>query len=280
MLDRKIEPMLCMPTEVFDNPDWIFEPKYDGARALFIFNRDTNNLRIQNRKFYNITHRYPEFANLPECMADNNCVLDGELVYLDGGLPNFNKLAKREHLENPLKIKLMSKQLPLTFMVFDILYLDGEDLTDYPLIRRKQLLDRIIENSDRIKKVEFIDGQGKQLFEQMLKEGREGIVAKKKDSRYCEGDRNGLWKKIKRSDTIDLPILGYKKGEGHRERLGSLITPLCDVGSGLADEDINFFFEHKPTIVEVKYMEKTPDGRLRHPVFIRFRMDKEVCDDK
>src|SRR3989339_873786 len=134
----KIQPMLCKRGDKndLDKPNYIFEPKLDGTRAICYINKE---IELINRRGINITKRYPEFNFRQN--VNSSCILDGEIiVYGKDGMPNFNLLQKREQLEKEILIELRSKEIPATFVVFDILMKDGKNLINYPLKERKKRL--------------------------------------------------------------------------------------------------------------------------------------------
>lgn len=297
-----IKPMLAFPSEPFDSKDYIFEIKYDGTRCISYISKDT--WIFLNRRGFFFQNRYPEFKKINEWIKASKVILDGEIVILDKGKPNFKFLQEREQT-NELRANILADIMPATYYIFDILHLDGKDLVDLPLIERKKILGEIVKENERVKIVGFVEEKGKELFEFAKKEGLEGIMAKQKESVY-EQRRSWSWRKIKTLKTADVVILGYTKGEGERD-LGAIIVGaylngklvcLGKVGTGFDKQEIEHIEEFarqnpgekvcedeavwcKPKLVcEVRFMEITPDYKLRAPAFIRFREDKspEDCD--
>jgi len=315
LFSEKIKPMLAHSAKPFNSDDWIFELKYDGTRALAYIDKVNKKVRLLNRRLNFFEKRYPEFSDLFNFVKAEKVILDGEIVVLKDGKPNFYLLQEREHVEEELRIEILSKLNPATFFVFDILYLDGKDLTNLPLIERKKILKEILVESEKIKIVKFVKGNGTKLFEEAVKKGFEGIMAKKIDSVYEIGKRSKAWLKIKVLKTIDAIICGYTIGEGWREKyFGSLLLGIFDrgklryigrVGTGWSEDELkeltaklkeleieknpfDIFEEEreidkirfvKPRLVcEVKFMEFTKDKKLRAPSFIRLRFDKRPED--
>ena len=306
---RLIKPMLAKPGKPFNDPNWVFEFKYDGTRALLYFTRDK--VQFINRREKDVTHRYPEFSDIGYHLNCNECILDGEIIVEKDGLPNFYLLQKREQNDEKLKIEILSKMYPAKYIVFDIIYLDGKYLLDVPLIERKKILEKVVKNSNKILKTPFISEFGKELYSEATKAGFEGIMAKKKDSHYEEGKRSDFWLKMKKIQTEDYVILGYTKGKGNRsDTFGAILVGgyrnghwfyVSKVGTGFDSEtrkelmkkfkklitkkkyfDLHKSLEKeeivflKPKLVcEVKFIEKTPTRRLRAPVFLRLRTDKK-----
>jgi bifunctional non-homologous end joining protein LigD len=215
----------------FNNQDWYFEVKWDGIRALSILNR-SDKIDIQSRNGNKIAKRFPEIVeSLEEIKKANNLknitVLDGEIVVLDNkGFPNFQSLQKRININSNKFIESLSRQFPATYYIFDILYHDGKDLKNLPLVERRQILENFISRSNkkRIRVSRFIDGEGKDIFHSIKKMNLEGMIAKHKQSRYYLNTRSSEWLKIKNAKTQDCIIIGYTNGQGNREGyFGSLL---------------------------------------------------------
>ncbi len=302
----KFSPMLCYPGEPFDGPDWLFEIKYDGTRAICYLGQD---IRMINRRDNDIFYRYPEFAGLRERVKAKSAVLDGEVVVFSKGKPDFPLLQRREHGTDPFKIRFLSKEYPATYVVFDILELEGRDLRPLPLSERKGILKNLIKESGSVILSESVGERGKALFAKAKEAGFEGIIAKRKDSRY-EGKRSRAWLKIKATRTLDCIVCGYTVGESwRRETFGGLILGayhggklvyIGRVGTGfdrkmlgdiiemlkpysaercpfpsLPDMEVEVAGWVRPEIVcEVECLLVTDDLKLRAPAFLRFRNDK------
>lgn len=296
-----MNPMLARSGKPFSDPDWLFEVKWDGTRALCFVNEK---VRFFNRRETDITYRYPELQ-IRETVKSSSCILDGEIVVLEKGKPSFQNLQRREHVDDPFKIHLLSQEIPAVYIVFDILSLDSTDVTESPLIERKKLLREVVSESSLVLLSPYVDGKGKEYFEAVTAAGFEGIMAKRKDSFYYPGKRSELWLKIKKMQTVDCVIGGFTDGEGARKGyFGALLlgvnqplTFVGKVGTGFSDRDLehltailtrtetneNPFSQHMEGVhfvnplymCEVKYLELTKDGKLRTPVFLRLRDDKE-----
>jgi len=314
MIERKFLPMLAFRSQPFDSQNFLFEIKYDGTRTICYF--ENGNIKLVNRRGKEFSYRYPEIKEaLKKALKAKEAVLDGEIVVLENGKPNFWKLAEREHVDNKFRIELLSKLMPATYIIFDVLFLDGKELTNLPLLERKKILKDTIEENERIKIAMYKIGSGKELFEFAKKNGLEGIMAKKIDSIYEMGKRSKNWLKIKVENTLDVAIIGYTTGTGEREDFGSLLVAayhkgklkfLGRVGTGFSKEEIEEIIkklekEKVPTpfvspenvkldlpegreaiwvkpkyVCEVKFLEFTEDMQLRAPVFVRMREDKSV----
>jgi len=311
--NSKIKPMLAKSSKPFDSKDWIFEIKFDGTRAVAFINK--RSVRLQNRRFADITYRYPELK-LNKDLKIEKAILDGEIVILKNGKSDFSLLQEREHVERKEKIHLLSKALPAVYIAFDILAFNGKDMTSEPLMKRKMFLKKAIEESERIILSEYVEQYGKNFFKQVCKLGMEGIMAKKKNSIYEIGKRADTWLKIKNLRTIDCVVCGVTKGKGLRKGgFGSLILGcyrnegliyVGRVGTGFdtatmstllkrlkklrsedcpfiskprLGSDIELYFWVRPEIIaEVKFMGLTKDMRLRAPSLVRMRDDKEPED--
>jgi len=285
------------------------------TRALVF--KENDSLKIVNRRELEISFRYPELLDIKRRIRARSAVLDGEIIVFDesGKRPDFFRLAEREHTSSEVRIKLLSELMPATFVVFDILWVDGKDLTQTPLLERKKVLKEVVEKNGRIE-ICFFTEEGKKLYEVAKKMKLEGVMAKVKDSLYYCGKRRREWLKIKFLKTIDCVICGFTEGEGWRkDYFGALVLGVFDggklryvgrVGTGLTEKgyaeltqllkkmevEKNPFdiFEEEPSIeekihwvkpnlvCEVKFMEITEDKKLRAPSFVRLRYDKKIED--
>lgn len=306
--DKKIKPMLAVRSKPFSSDDHIYEVKWDGTRCLAFADVERKRLRLQNRRLFDVTYRYPELKVLEA--VERNAILDGEIVVIKDGKPSFPLLQKREHVDNKFKIEILTKTIPAVYIVFDVLYCDGW-VVDLELMERKRILSEILHNRGRVVMAEWLEGNGEELYRRAVEMGLEGIVAKKKDGKYLIGKRSNLWKKIKKRNTLDCVIVGWIEGEGERgETFGSLVLAVYEdgklrhvgnVGTGFDSEFLTWFSKKlreieveephfdieiknvhwvRPKYVcEVEFLELTEDGKLRAPVFLRLREDKspEEC---
>jgi len=310
------EPMLATLTaEAFDDPEWVFEPKWDGIRAIAVCGEDT---RLISRRNHDITVAYPELHRLGDQVVALDAMLDGEIVALDAGVPSFQLLQQRMHLRDERRIEQIARRIPVTFIVFDLLYLDGEDLTGQPLEQRRRVLEEAIVPSERIQLSPVTEGDGVALFRAAAEQGLEGIMAKRLSSRYRPGARSRDWLKVKIKFDADVVIVGWTEGEGQRAgSLGSLMMAVYDdgelryvgnVGTGFDRDALRDAMARlhdleetappfppevlasrpelrkahwvTPTLVaKVEHRQLTTAGRLRSPSFLGFREDKapEEC---
>jgi bifunctional non-homologous end joining protein LigD len=304
-----VEPMLAtLGKHAFSDPNWLFEIKWDGVRALARI--EDSALTLRSRNGADITKRYPELAVLPQAFAASQAIVDGEIVALDErGLSSFERLQERMHVRAPSE-HLVS-QTPVVYFAFDLLYCDGYDLRKAPLLERKQLLQRLVHASERFRYADHQMEHGKELFELAKQTGLEGIVAKCADSPYVS-DRSAYWMKLKVTNTLDAVVGGGTASRTPALPFGSLLLGLYQgkklrfighVGSGfdgkkleeisgklkeLATADCPFDVvpetNEKPSWVEpalvarVKFSGWTQEHVLRHPVFLALREDARPTD--
>jgi len=308
-LPSRVEPMLATLTDrPFSDPDWLFEIKWDGVRALARI--ENGALTLRSRTGVDIAKRYPELASLPDALAARQAILDGEIVALDAqGQSDFERLQERMHVRAPSESMLA--QIPVVYFVFDLLYCDGYDLREAPLLDRKQLLRGLLHTSHRVRYADHQLEQGKELFALAEQNGLEGIVAKRADSPYVS-DRSPYWVKLKVIKTIDAVIGGWTEARTSALPLGALLLGLYQgkklrfighVGSGF---DANKLKElssklkelaalacpfdavpeanEKPSwvspalVARVKFSGWTQEHSLRHPVFLALREDARPTD--
>ena len=310
-----LNPMLATLTgEAFDDPDWIFEPKWDGIRALAVCGEET---RLISRNDKDITVAYPELNDLHRQVVALDAVLDGEIVAFADGVPSFQRLQQRMHLRDGARIEKMAKQIPVVYMVFDIIFFDGSDMTGRPLEERRRVLEEAVVVSEEIQVSPATDGNGKALFDAAASQGLEGIMAKRKASTYKPGARSRDWLKVKVTFDADVVIVGWTEGEGARlGTLGSLVMAVYDsdelryvgnVGTGFDKRSLGETMERLDGLAEspppfpddvlrsraelrsahwvepelvatVEHRQLTDAGRLRAPSFQGFREDKAPKD--
>ncbi len=301
--------MLTVSGDPFSSKDWIFEPKIDGTRCIAHISK--GRAELQNRRLRWITPRYPEISD-PLAREALDAVLDGEIAVFKDGLPDFSALASREHLTESLRIDYLSRTMPATYVVFDVLIWEGERVMDRPLMERKEILEKLQE-TDSVTVIDYLPERGEAYFQAAVKLGLEGIMAKRKSSSYLPGVRSPDWMKIKKKLSADLVVGGYIPGKGHREpTFGGLLLGAYNsrgelvyvgrVGSGFSRRELVEIsrgfqpsqeppFSEPPSppppgvrwlvpdlVVEVEALELTPDRHLRAPVFLRVREDKPADD--
>ena len=234
----------------FDDEGWRFEPKLDGIRTLaYVENNET---RLYSRTGRDQTSSYPELSTIHEYVTALTAVLDGEIVaYDENGVPRFERLQQRMNLLAPSEIERMRRKVPVRLAAFDVLWLDGEDLTALPLEDRRRRLETVVVEGEarpgRIDVVFYADGTGKEFAEAAERHGLEGVVAKRLGSRYHPGRRTSDWRKIKLLNRQDCVVLGWTPGKSARSStFGALLVGAYDrpegtlrwigqVGSGFTD---------------------------------------------
>jgi DNA ligase D-like protein (predicted ligase) len=294
MLPGNLRPMLARFSQPFDSENHLFEIKWDGIRALAYL---TGNTKLVSRNGHVLTQSYPELQNLHQDLPAKT-IIDGEIVCFHQGKPSFHHLQHRNMLREEGAVSRAAQKSPVIYLVFDLLYLQGENLMSLPLKRRKELLNQITQPSDRLVISQWILTQGVLYFKEAKKLGLEGIMGKDLTSPYLPGQRTNYWLKIKVKRRLSLLIGGYVPGV--ESKMGSLILGakngpfwhyIGNVGSGLSSKDKEILLEKfqseekspligvpKPMMIKanwvrpelvclVEYLELTPQGILRHPSY-------------
>ena len=302
------KPMLAkVAPNPFSDKDWIFEVKWDGFRAIAYIDEE---LSIKSRNENELKHNFPELAELTQLA--NGLVVDGEIVVMREGKPDFQTLLERGQVVSAGEIQRQAKRAPVAYIVFDVLEKDKKPLIKLPLMERKKILKDSLREGSYVFLSDFIEEKGEAYYQIALKKGLEGVMAKKKDSLYEEGLRTGSWLKIKKLKTCDCVIFGYTEGEHVREKtFGALILGLYDkdgkpvyvgkVGTGFTEEMLGVLsdkFEKLKTklapfkpesgdrvtwlepklVCEVAYQVVTRDMKLRMPRFKNLRDDKSPAE--
>jgi bifunctional non-homologous end joining protein LigD len=296
-----IKPMLAkLHDEPFSDPDWIYEIKWDGYRAIAEINKKEP--RLYSRNGLSFKDDYPGiFEELKK--IKKHVVLDGEIVALDAeGKPKFQLIQQYE----------MGGDVPICYYVFDCLYVNGKSIEDKPLLERKEILKDLLPESDLVKYCDHVPGQGAEFFKAIKKQGLEGMIAKRADSTYSEGNRSGSWLKVKNIIMEEAVIAGYTEPGGSRKYFGALVLGLYKkgkfsyighTGTGFDERTLKELYNQlqplkttqspfdvdvpvnapvtwvKPKLVcHLKYTEITESGTRRHPVFMGLRTDKDAKD--
>jgi bifunctional non-homologous end joining protein LigD len=284
---KKMRPMLAKigDKSILNETGYIYEPKLDGFRAILHMGKEH---KFISRTGKDLTQKFSDIK-LPRINA-NSCIIDGEIVaYNKKGIPDFN---------------LLTNGAPAVFVAFDILEKDGVDLRAKPLTERKKILHSTLKENNTVQ-VMYYTTEGQKLWSVLKKKGAEGVIAKKKDAMYQDGVRSNSWLKIKFTNTIDAIVIGFTHS---KRKISSLALGLYEddnivfigkVGTGFDESFIGDFLPKllkikttkkidllpydvisvKPRyVVEVGYLEFTPDKKLRAPVFKRLRIDKDVSE--
>lgn len=281
----EIKPMLLEEvSKPFNSNDYIFELKFDGIRSLIYI--DKNEIIIRSRNGVILNDIYPELNSIRNITKDT-CIFDGEIVLLYNDKPSFTKVMERFKLRNKNKILLMKENFPVTFVCFDILY-KNKDLTNLTLLNRKKILDKFKDTKYFVKS-KYFEEKGKALFGVVRKNNLEGIVAKRKDSKYYYDTRTKDWIKIKnwkqeqflicgyeltKNNAIITIILGEKKDSnfyyvgkvimGDKNNLYKKIINSKRRNSYLKNYDNEDAFIINPKyIITINYIERTKENMLR-----------------
>ncbi len=298
----KYLPMLAVKGNetLLESRQHIFEPKMDGTRCIAEIDE---NIRLFNRRQKNITKRYPEIID--DLKNFDKAILDGEIICYNNGKPDFYRLQQREHVESDFIIEMRAKLMPATYVIFDILELNGEKIINKQLTERKKLLEKIWHDGEHIELI-FYTENGLELWKNVKKLGLEGVMAKEKNSIYYPGERRKEWVKIKNIKSIDVVIVGYTSikreisslGMGLYDENGDLLY-IGKVGTGFdqktmeliknklkkagepvvknyGDAPENMIWVLPELVAEIEYLEKTGKNELRSPSFKRLRDDKEA----
>jgi bifunctional non-homologous end joining protein LigD len=296
--------MLAVPRrDAFSGPDWLFEIKYDGIRALAA--RRADEILLYGRKGQSITGRYPEIVTALRALPVDDFLIDGEIVALDAsGRPSFQRLQARMGITSPRDAERAAVSAPVVGVFFDCLALEGSDLRPLALLERKECLAWLLPPLGPVRYSDHVRAEGRAMFEAAEANGLEGIVAKRVDSAY-EAVRSPNWIKIKCHRRQEFVIGGYTDPKGTRARFGALLIGLYDgdrlayvsrVGGGFDEAGLEELWsamvplrrptspfavgtpageEHhwvEPSLVcEVRFTEWTADGGLRHPIFLGLR---------
>lgn len=286
--------------KAFDDPDFGFQVKWDGIRITAHIN--SGDVLLFNRKKRNKTAQYPEITYaLSALFPKNNLILDGEMISLFDGKPRFDYIIRRDFSKNPNTIKHLMQKIPAQYIIFDIIYLDNNSLIDIPFWKRDEILKDTIRAQYPITTTDTFKTRGTTLFDIVKQKGLEGIVAKKLDSPYVLGGKNSYWLKIKNWRKLCTFIGGFI---AQNNKVRSLLLGIFQnkdfiyigkVASGLTEDlatllyyqlcksqiSVSPFYSPsiqnikekvcwvKPNIeVEVKYIDFTDKGQLRHPKII------------
>lgn len=302
------EPMMAQSVrEPFDDDGWLFEVKWDGHRCLAALGDAT---RLTSRTARDVTAQFPELHGLHRQLAARNAVVDGEIVAFDEqGRPSFQRMQDRFHRSSE-ELARHRGRVPVQFLAFDLLWLDGEPLLELPLADRRARLAEVLVPRDDVRVSQAVEGRGAAFFHQIKELGLEGVVAKRLASQYRPGARSPDWRKIKTVRRQDCVIVGWTRGKGGRSStLGSLLLAVYEDGGLRYVGNVGTGFTHtflerllpdlqereqerpplevgpdprlrgarwtRPELVcEVEYLDWTADGRLRAPSFKGIRTDK------
>lgn len=292
-----MEPVL-FPTLLEDSSDFIYEVKWDGVRMLAFI--DQGEVRLVNKHQHVRTRQYPELQELGRFVKAATAVLDGEIIALKNRRPSFPTVMQRDLTRRPEVVRQLVSHIPIHYMVFDLLFCNGEFLTGLPLQQRKKQLRKVLQPQPGIQLVEpFYSGQT--LLQATREQELEGIVAKRLDSLYLPGKKHRLWLKVKNRRRQECAVGGYTL-RGNRVNallLGAFrdedFIYLGRAGSGLAEREVDMLTGELPHLsrsdspfrnltslkrgghftepvlcVTVEFAEWTEDGHFRAPVITGF----------
>lgn len=313
----RVEPMLAVLSTLPADPEnWSFEFKWDGVRALTFW--DGKRLTMRSRNMLEITSRYPELHGIREIFGSRPAILDGEVVALDeADRPSFPLLQRRMHVQDHHAIPRLMREVPVYYILFDLLYLDGHATMHQPLWRRREMLGELTLQGPNWRLSPAAVGQGKSMYQTAKDQGLEGVVAKQLDSTYEPGRRSPSWLKIKIVQRQEFVIGGWtpEKG-GNLTRIGNLLMGYYEparrgeqrlryagsVGTGFSDathrqlvsalaklsHDVSPFDEKVPKsqvkfvrpelVAEVEYRRWPAGGLIQQASFKGLRQDKRAKD--
>lgn len=303
-----VKPMLATPGKAFSHPDWVFEIKYDGYRLLA--GKEAGEVKLVSRNSNDFTAVFPEIAEAISALPFADFLIDGEVVVHDAeGLPSFAGLQQRGRLTRAADIGRAAVQWPATLYAFDLLLFDEYDLRSLALVERKRLLGAVLPTCGPIRVSEHIEGAGEAMFEQLRAMNLEGVVAKRAASAYASR-RSPDWIKASARSTDDFAVVGYTPPRGGRTAFGALLLAQRGeqgwvyagrVGGGFGERELGEVagrlaaaaageppleperiagarWLEPAFVVEVRYKQRSANGRLRQPSFLRVRDDKEAED--
>lgn len=300
--EKNIKPMLISEmTEPFNDPDWIYELKLDGIRCIAYLDNKMKETELRNKRNLKLLPKVPELKDIYRNVK-GRCILDGELVILKNGMPDFFELQKRALTSNPFKIQISSDKYPACLVAFDILYFKDRELTDLPLMERKALLSDTVIETPKLAISRYIYEKGIELFEVARAQKLEGVIAKKRCSKYFFDRRTKDWIKFKFLAEKDFVVCGYivkEKGitsiilglykgtelvyQGHVTmgvRYGDLrhLETIPESPFAITPPGNENAVWVKPELVCVVNYMPNEKGMLRQPVFKGFRDDKEPVE--
>lgn len=310
---EKVVPMLAKPAPLpADDSGWAVEVKWDGVRALAYCR--PGRLELQTRNLNVVTAQYPEVRRLARQLGSRDAVLDGELVAFDAeGRPSFERLQQRIHQTDANVVRRRMKSHPVTYVVFDLLYLEGRSLLEEPYTRRRELLEGLELDGESWQTPGYSVGHAAELLAASAEQRLEGIVLKRLDSRYAPGKRTGAWLKAKTIGRQEFVVGGWVPGEGRRRnRIGALLLGAYGedgqlhyagkVGTGFSERELDELLERlralardsnpfagrrgprnanyaEPELVaEIEFRELTAEGMVRHGSFKGLREDKVAAE--
>jgi bifunctional non-homologous end joining protein LigD len=299
-----------------DDGKWAVEVKWDGVRAIAYCK--PGRVELQTRNLNDVSIQYPEVRRIHRALGSHDAVLDGEIVAFDeDGKPSFERLQQRIHNTDEGVIRRRMKTHPVVYVVFDLLYLDGRDLTGEPYSRRRELLEGLDLNGESWQTPGHSVGHAKELLAASKERGLEGVMLKRLDSTYAPGKRNGTWLKVKNVSRQEFVVGGWTPGEGRRKsQVGALLVGYFErdggepvlryggkVGTGFTEEELaaltarlapleqkqspfgagpkppkGAHFVEPCLVAEVEFRQLTKEGMVRHGAYKGLREDKPAIE--
>ncbi len=314
---ENVVPMLARLSQLpRDEDGWAVEVKWDGVRAIAYCK--PGRVELQTRNLNDVSVQYPEVRRISRALGSHDAVLDGEIVAFDeDGKPSFERLQQRIHNTDEGAVRRRMKTHPVVYVVFDLLYLDGRDLTGEPYSRRRELLAGLDLNGESWQTPGHSVGHAKELLAASKEQGLEGVMLKRLDSIYAPGKRNGAWLKVKNVSRQEFVIGGWTPGEGRRKsQVGALLVGYFEgdggepvlryggkVGTGFSDEELaaltarlapleqkqspfgagpkppkGAHFVEPCLVAEVEFRQLTKEGMVRHGAYKGLREDKPATE--
>jgi bifunctional non-homologous end joining protein LigD len=300
-LPKFVAPMaVASVKEPFDSPDWIFETKLDGYRAIVVID-STGQARLWSRNHLPLESKFPTIQDAVSQLKLRSTILDGEIVALDkDGVPRFQLLQQWQ--KRPTA--------PVVLYLFDLLWSDGRDITGKTVLQRRDRLEQIINPIPGIQVGSYVENRGIDLYRLAKEKGLEGIIAKRKASKYRPGKRSPNWLKIKARPQQEFVVCGFTEGKGSRKHFGALLLGgyrngrlryFGHSGTGFSEKGLKeatdrlkpLFIDGSPVenppkipekiqwvqprlVCEVAYAEWTQDEQLRQTTFLGWRDDKNA----
>jgi bifunctional non-homologous end joining protein LigD len=308
-MPARIVPMLARTGSLPEDDGWAFEVKWDGVRAIAY--SQPGELRLESRNLNDISDSYPELFAMNAALGSHSAVLDGEIVAFDSAArPSFEALQQRMHIGSRAQARKLAQSTPVTYVIFDLLWLDGHSLMRQPYSERRELLAALALEGAHWQTPEHVVDEGRALLAATAEQQLEGVVAKRMDSPYQPGARTRDWVKVKSVARQELVVGGWMQGKGKRsDSVGALLLGVYEadgqlryvgrVGSGFSDSELQrlagllapltrptspFVSGEKPPrgalfcepklVVEVEFANWTAGGSLRAPVYKGWREDK------
>jgi bifunctional non-homologous end joining protein LigD len=315
-LPEHIEPMLATLSKSLprDEDNYAFEVKWDGVRSISYV--EGGRARFESRRGGDITSRYPELRALGPALSSTAAVLDGEIVAFEGERPSFERLQRRMHVSNERAIRRLMGEVPVVYVIFDLLWLEGHSTLELPYRERRKLLDELAPQGPSWQTPAAHEGGGTALLDATKRLGLEGVVAKRLESVYEPGRRSRAWLKVKNHNSQEFVIGGWAAGKGARSTsLGALLIGYYEstepdarlkyagrVGTGLTETELrrlvelleplrrdtspfspaprvkDAVFVEPELVAEVEFTEWTSAGAVRAPVYLGLRDDRDPRD--